>query len=246
MTMPPENITVVCPKCGKTYEDWYRASMNLQIDDFDEDYIEEASTATCPHCGYKVHLDVLVVGDDGQWVVGPTGGGDEHEEPSGKIIVKLGTSPFETYSPEKNLVLEFLLVDYGEHDSVVCQLRSADAEEGPELSLSQYDLVWDGDPDLLLAICRAVMIACLTSYVTSYIECGDLAVQGEDPVEREQLAKFLFHYVSDPQGWFDLQRLADEILFDFVGIALTWATAKELEENDESDAGGNDAAAGDT
>ncbi len=72
MTMPPENITVVCPKCGKTYEDWYRASMNLQIDDFDEDYIEEASTATCPHCGYKVHLDVLVVADDGSWVMGPT------------------------------------------------------------------------------------------------------------------------------------------------------------------------------
>ncbi len=241
MTMPPENITVVCPKCGKTYEDWYRASMNLQIDDFDEDYIEEASTATCPHCGYKVHLDVLVVTDDGQWVVGPTGGGDEHEEPSGKIIVKLETSPFQTYSPEKNVVLEFLLVDYGEHDSVVCQLRSAATEEEPELSLSEYDLVWDGDPDLLLAVCRATMSACLTSYVA----CNHLAAQG-DPVEKEQMAEFLFDYLSDPLGWFELQLLADEILFDFVGIALTWATAKELEEKYDSDTDGNDAPAGDT
>jgi DNA-directed RNA polymerase subunit RPC12/RpoP len=241
MTMPPENITVVCPKCGKTYEDWYRASMNLQIDDFDEDYIEEASSATCPHCGYKVHLDVLVVTDDGQWVVGPTGGGDEHEEPSGKIIVKLETSPFETYSPEKNLVLEFLLVDYGEHDSVVCQLRSADAEEDDELSLSEYDFIWDGDPDLLLAVCRAVMNACLTSYVA----CNHLAVLG-DPVEREKMAEFLFDYLSDPRGWYELQLLADEVLFNFVGIALTWATAKELEENDELDVDGDDAATGDT
>ena len=63
MTSPPEEITVQCPKCGHLYEDWTRASVNLDLDDFDEEYLESCSTATCSHCQHKVNLDVLVVED---------------------------------------------------------------------------------------------------------------------------------------------------------------------------------------
>ena len=69
MTSPPEQISVVCPECGKTYEDWYRPSINLQLDDFDEEYLERASTSTCPDCGFKVRHSVLTVRKDGVWEV---------------------------------------------------------------------------------------------------------------------------------------------------------------------------------
>ena len=61
MTSPPEDITVECPKCGRSYEDWYRASVNLDLDPFDDEYLESCSTATCPHCQHKVDLSLLVV-----------------------------------------------------------------------------------------------------------------------------------------------------------------------------------------
>lgn len=64
MTSPPRDIQVRCPQCGHLYEDWYRPSINLELDDFDDEYIEEASTATYPECGYKVDLDVLIVRKD--------------------------------------------------------------------------------------------------------------------------------------------------------------------------------------
>ncbi len=67
MTSPPENITIRCPKCGEVYEDWYRASVNLELDDFDDEYLEECSTATCPACGHKVRIDVLIVDRDGNF-----------------------------------------------------------------------------------------------------------------------------------------------------------------------------------
>lgn len=67
MTMPPEEITVTCPECGNVYEDWYRGSINLQLDDFDDEYIEKASTATCPKCGTVVALGTLVVDRNGVW-----------------------------------------------------------------------------------------------------------------------------------------------------------------------------------
>ncbi len=70
MTSPPEKITVVCPECGEAYKDWYRASINLELDDFDDAYIEEASTATCPSCGHKVEISNLIVERDGRWVLG--------------------------------------------------------------------------------------------------------------------------------------------------------------------------------
>ena len=67
MTSPPEKIVVQCPKCGKDYEDWWRPSINLQLDDFDEDYLRAASTSTCPTCQYTVKLGGLIVGKDGVW-----------------------------------------------------------------------------------------------------------------------------------------------------------------------------------
>ena len=73
MTSPPEEIQVKCPKCGKVYADWYRPSINLRLDHFDDEYLEQASTSTCPECGYKVRHNVLVVREDGTWEIG--GGG---------------------------------------------------------------------------------------------------------------------------------------------------------------------------
>jgi hypothetical protein len=61
LTSPPEKITVECPQCGHRYEDWIRRSVNLDLDSFDSDYLENCSTATCPKCDHKVNLDVLVV-----------------------------------------------------------------------------------------------------------------------------------------------------------------------------------------
>ncbi len=61
MTSPPEQIIVNCPKCGTRYEDWYRPSINLALDDFSEEYLAEASSATCPSCDHRVDLDSLVV-----------------------------------------------------------------------------------------------------------------------------------------------------------------------------------------
>ena len=59
MTSPPESIRVECPDCGHLYSDWYRPSINLSLDDFDDDYLEEASTTTCPECGVKYDLGTV-------------------------------------------------------------------------------------------------------------------------------------------------------------------------------------------
>ena len=53
MTSPPEQIEVECPKCRQVYSDWYRPSINLTLDDFDDEYLEAASTSTCPECGHE-------------------------------------------------------------------------------------------------------------------------------------------------------------------------------------------------
>ena len=72
MTSPPRKIQVECPKCGTTYDDWYRPSINLDLEGWDENdpdvkaYLRQASTATCPSCGHTVELDVLVV-REGVW-----------------------------------------------------------------------------------------------------------------------------------------------------------------------------------
>jgi hypothetical protein len=67
MTSPISDIRVQCPACGTEYEDWYRASINRDLDpEMDDDYIDEASTATCPACGHRVDLGTLVV-EGGVW-----------------------------------------------------------------------------------------------------------------------------------------------------------------------------------
>ena len=67
MTSPPREIAVTCPDCGHFYQDWYRPTINLSLDDFDDDYLEEASTTTCPECGDKYDLGTLFArrGGDG-------------------------------------------------------------------------------------------------------------------------------------------------------------------------------------
>jgi len=67
MTSPVERITIVCPECGCTFDDWWRASVNLLLDDFDEEYLDECRSAACPSCGFSVCFDVLVV--DREWIV---------------------------------------------------------------------------------------------------------------------------------------------------------------------------------
>jgi len=68
MTSPCEIIQIKCPKCGKVYEDWHRASFNLDLDDFDDKYIDEATSSTCPDCKHKVRHSALVVREgDGVW-----------------------------------------------------------------------------------------------------------------------------------------------------------------------------------
>jgi hypothetical protein len=70
VTSPPERIQVLCPKCGTTHQDWYRASLSLTLDHFDDEYIRQASTATCPTCGTVVELGTLIVDEDGTWRIG--------------------------------------------------------------------------------------------------------------------------------------------------------------------------------
>lgn len=70
VTSPVEQIQIECPGCGRVYDDWFRRSVNLGIEGWDEDdpsvqaYLRECSTATCPNCGLVVELDTLVVSGD--------------------------------------------------------------------------------------------------------------------------------------------------------------------------------------
>jgi endogenous inhibitor of DNA gyrase (YacG/DUF329 family) len=76
MTSPPEQIEVQCPRCKTLYVDWWRPSINLTLEDFDDAYLEEATTVTCPSCGFRVSLETLVVRTDGIWeFVGNSGQG---------------------------------------------------------------------------------------------------------------------------------------------------------------------------
>jgi hypothetical protein len=61
MTSPVETITVCCPHCHLFYEDWWRPSINHSLDNFSEQYLDEASSATCPRCHTKVSLPALHV-----------------------------------------------------------------------------------------------------------------------------------------------------------------------------------------
>ena len=76
MTSPCKLISITCPGCGATYTDSYRPSINLTLDDFDDDYLDEVTSSTCPHCNYKVRHNVLTVRKDGVWVIGGDGSND--------------------------------------------------------------------------------------------------------------------------------------------------------------------------
>ena len=70
MTSPPTETEVRCPKCGHVYQDWYRPSINLRLDHFDDAYLERVSTSTCPKCKFKVRHEVLMVREHGVWEIG--------------------------------------------------------------------------------------------------------------------------------------------------------------------------------
>ena len=78
MSSPPEQIFVMCPKCGTPFDTYIRRSMNLGLDDFDDEYLEEMSTATCPFCHHKINLDVLIVSEDGTFKMGSEEEDEEH------------------------------------------------------------------------------------------------------------------------------------------------------------------------
>ncbi len=61
MTSPPREIEVECPQCGQVYVDWYRPSINLTLDDFDEEYLEGATTspATCCQVRRRVNGEMF-------------------------------------------------------------------------------------------------------------------------------------------------------------------------------------------
>jgi DNA-directed RNA polymerase subunit RPC12/RpoP len=63
MTTPPEQVTIKCPECGGIYQDWIRRSVNLSLDDFDDEYLDQCSSAVCPACKHKVYFENLVVKD---------------------------------------------------------------------------------------------------------------------------------------------------------------------------------------
>jgi ribosomal protein S27AE len=65
MTSPPARITVECPRCGERYHDFYLPSISLGLgEDWTDEQIRVASSATCPACGHVVELDTLVVSGD--------------------------------------------------------------------------------------------------------------------------------------------------------------------------------------
>jgi hypothetical protein len=50
MTSPARQLIVACP-CGHTYADWWRPSINLEIEDWTDDEIAEATSTRYPVCG---------------------------------------------------------------------------------------------------------------------------------------------------------------------------------------------------
>ncbi len=67
VTSPIVSVTV-CPSCEHSYETWYGASINLELDpEFTEAYIERMTSGTGSACGHGVALGGLAVGTDGSW-----------------------------------------------------------------------------------------------------------------------------------------------------------------------------------
>ena len=64
MTSPAVRIDLTCPQCEHEYEAWYRPSINLTLgEEWSNERIEQAWSATCPECGFRVGLDTLIVED---------------------------------------------------------------------------------------------------------------------------------------------------------------------------------------
>ncbi|MGH2787211.1 MAG: MJ0042-type zinc finger domain-containing protein [Actinomycetota bacterium] len=68
MTSPAEKVTVRCPRCGHVFDDWYRPSMNLDLDPWaDERYLHDCVHATCPACKTEFRIGTLLVVESGRW-----------------------------------------------------------------------------------------------------------------------------------------------------------------------------------
>ena len=72
MTSPIEQIQVECPHCAATFEDWYRGSVNLDLEGWDPNdpevvaYLRDCSIAKCPACSFVVELETLTI-SNGVW-----------------------------------------------------------------------------------------------------------------------------------------------------------------------------------
>jgi type II secretory ATPase GspE/PulE/Tfp pilus assembly ATPase PilB-like protein len=61
MTSPIKAIDVLCPQCRQQYQNWHRPSVNLDLDDFDDEYLDECASAICPNCNFKIYFGSLTV-----------------------------------------------------------------------------------------------------------------------------------------------------------------------------------------
>jgi hypothetical protein len=68
MVTPPEQVKIECPNCGHTYETWYRAAINVKLEDLSEEEVEDASFGICPECRHKVDIDSLISDTSGTFV----------------------------------------------------------------------------------------------------------------------------------------------------------------------------------
>jgi hypothetical protein len=68
MTSPVEWIGIQCPNCKNLYTDWRRPSVNLDLDDFTEEYLDECASAACPQCHFKGYFDLLTI-EDNQFIL---------------------------------------------------------------------------------------------------------------------------------------------------------------------------------
>ena len=65
MTAPPEKIAILCPACGRVFEDWKRPSPRLQAGELDQDYLQAPPSIACPACACTVDHSRLVPREDG-------------------------------------------------------------------------------------------------------------------------------------------------------------------------------------
>lgn len=61
MTSPPEEVKIQCPKCKRIFYFWTRPSINLDLDNFDPEYIKQVTIATCPQCKTTIELNNLII-----------------------------------------------------------------------------------------------------------------------------------------------------------------------------------------